>query len=186
MSSIDWNLLLAQVGGTTAIVAAIAWLTRSVIQQGLSREIETHKANLRRQVDLAIESLRIHDKDRTEAHKRLFAFAKRIGNKTFPLAEDRQHGFRRVMGSDYWEKLQLDQVYFSDRAAEILDHFEGMYICMNRGELVDETADEVDGFLENEVFEQCQELAAYARSAMCALRTAVRQSDASGAAPRHR
>jgi len=184
--SIDWNLLLAQVGGTTAIVAAIAWLARSVIQQGLSREIETHKANLRNQVDSAIEGLRIHDKDRTEAHKRLFAFAKRVGNETFPMAEDKQRGFRQVMASDYWEKLQLDQVYFSDRAAEILDHFEDMYTCMKRGELVDDTADEVERFLDKEVFAQSQELSAYARSAMHALRTAVQQSDAADAAPRRR
>lgn len=182
--SVDWNLLFAQVGGTTVIVAAVAWLTRSIIQQGLSRDIETHKANLRHQVNSAIEGLRIHDKDRTEAHKRLFAFAKRVGNETFPMAEDKRGGFRRLMASDYWEKVQLDQVYFSDRAAEILDYFENMYVCMKHGELVDDTADEVDAFLDTEVFAQSQELSAYARSAMHALRAAVQQSDAADAAPR--
>ena len=184
--SVDWNLLFAQVGGTTVIVVAVAWLTRSIIKQGLSRDIETHKANLRHQVDSAIAGLRIHDKDRTEAHKRLFAFAKRVGNETFPMAEDKQGGFRRVMASDYWEKVQLDQVYFSDRAAEILDHFEDMYTCMKRGELVDNTADEVEGFLDKEVFAQSQELSAYARSATHTLRTAVQQSEAADAASRRR
>ena len=184
--NIDWNLLLAQVGGTTAIVAAIAWLTRFVIQRGFSLELETHKANLRNQVDSAIEALRIHDKDRTQAHKRLFAFANRVRNETFPMAEDKERGFERVMASDYWGKLQLDQIYFSDRAAEILAHFEGMYTCMNRGELADNNADEVRRFFDKQVFAQSQELSTYARSATHALRTAVQQSNAAAAAPRRR
>jgi len=144
---IDWQLLLAQVGGTTAVVAAVAWLARSLLLQGFSRDLETHKAILRSQVDTALENLRIHDRERTEAFKRLYSFAKSIGNETFPSAEDRNAGFDRAMDDLYWSRLQMDQIYFSDRAEEILDHYAEMHVCMRRHELSEDTANETETFL---------------------------------------
>ncbi len=67
-----WDQVLAQVGVAGAAVAAFAWVARSWITSSFEKGIETHKAQLRREVDVAIERLRLHDPARTEVHKRLF------------------------------------------------------------------------------------------------------------------
>jgi hypothetical protein len=174
---IDWNLLLAQLGGTTAIVGAIVWLARSFLLQSFSRDLETYKADLRRQVDTSLENIRIHDRERTEAFKRLYAFAKNIRNETFPLAEDREAAFNRAMDTLYWSKLQMDQIYFPDRAERILDTYAEMHVCMRRQELSDVTANETDVFLEREAFELAGELAQIARLATEPVRRATHQED---------
>jgi len=172
---INWELFLTQLGGTTAIVAAIAWLARSILLHGFSHDLETHKANLRRNVDTAIEHLRLHDHDRTEAQKRLYRFAKTIENETFPLAENKCEGFRRKMKELYWSTLQLDQIYYSDRVDEILEHFAEMDICMRCAELAEETKSEIHTFLECEAFSQAEELARLARAATESIREAIQQ-----------
>lgn len=171
---IDWQLVLTQVGGTTVIVAAIAWLAKSLVLQGFVRDLETHKANLREEVDMAIEQLKIHDGERTDALKRLYVFAKTLENETFPMAEDRDKGFRQAMDNLYWGRLQMDQIYFSDRADEILDRFAEMHVCMRRHELAEETEDEIGTFLEEEASNLAEELARLARAAAGPLRSSAR------------
>ena len=182
---IDWNLLLAQVGGTTAIIGAVAWLARSLLLKSFSHELETHKANLRRQVETSLESLRLHDRERTEAFKRLYALAKAIENETFPSSEDRIAGFDRVMDSLYWSKLQMDQIYFPDRVEKILDHFAEMHVCMKRQELSEDTADEAESFLEKKAFVMAGELAQLARVATESIRKNLATSDGSNSAILH-
>lgn len=175
---IDWQVLLAQVGSTTAIVSAIAWLARSLLAHGFTRDIETHKAELRSQVDTAIEHLRIHDHDRIEAFKRLYVFAKTVENVTYPQAEGRRQGFDCAMEDLYWTKLQLDQIYFPDSAAQVLEHFAEMYVCMRDGGLAEDTRNETDAFLKMEVFDQSRGLARLARAATAPLRGADQQAQA--------
>lgn len=83
---------------------------------------------------LRVERLKIHDMERALAHKRLFAFAKRLEARTFPMAERKEQAFNRLMEEEYLDKLQLDLIYFSDRVFEILDRFEDHFTCMNSGE----------------------------------------------------
>lgn len=110
---------------------------------------------------LRVERLKLHERDRSLAHKRLFAFAKRMETRTFPMADDKVRAFSRLMEEEYIDKLQLDLIYFSDRAFKILDTFEDHFICMTRGELRDDTSWE--DLIDQQVFEDSRELARLAR-----------------------
>lgn len=118
---------------------------------------------------LHVERLKLHDRDRALAHKRLFAFAKRMETRTFPMAEDKVRAFSRLMEEEYLDKLQLDLIYFSDRAFKILDTFEDHFTCMTRGELRDDT--NWEEFIDQHVFEHARELATLARDATRDLRS---------------
>ncbi len=115
---------------------------------------------------LAVEKLRLHDKDRTLAHKKLFTLAKRIENATFPMAENKDTDFREIMRNEYMEGVQMDLIYFSDEVAQILERFEEKFICMTRGELAGDTEDGVTSFLEKQAFGDARRLGTLARAAM--------------------
>jgi len=97
----------------------------------------------------SIEKLKIHDKDRTEAYKRLLAFSRKLRNETFPLAEHKRSAFIDIMKNEYLQRLELDYVYFSEDTTTILDELESRYVCMTRGELISEMdAEEENDFVE--------------------------------------
>ncbi len=50
--------MVTLVGGTTAAIAVIAWLTKSLLGQFLKKDVEQHKALLRAQTDAELEKLR--------------------------------------------------------------------------------------------------------------------------------
>lgn len=115
----------------------------------------------------SIEKLKIHDKDRIEAYKRLLAFTRKLGNETFPLAEDKKTAFINVMKNEYWQRVELDYVYFSDDTTKILDEFESRYVCMTRGELIPEMdTDEEDDIFEKKLFSMTEDLAKFAKNAV--------------------
>lgn len=115
----------------------------------------------------SIEKLKIHDKDRTEAYKRLLAFSRKLRNETFPLAENKRSAFVHIMENEYLERLELDYVYFSEDTTTILDEFKSRYFCMTRGELIPEmdTEEEKD-FIENKLYSMAEDLAKQARKAV--------------------
>ena|SRR5438445_8034663 len=115
---------------------------------------------------LEVEKLKIHEKDRTLAHKKLFIFAQHLEDETFPMAECKRLEFIRIMDGEYLGSLQMEAVYFSEEINKTLDQFRGMYSCTTRGELGPETEDEVTRFLEEEVFEDARKLAVLARKAI--------------------
>lgn len=55
---IDWNALFAQLGATATLVAAVAWIARSLGTHWLSRDIEAYRAALKREGDAEIEALK--------------------------------------------------------------------------------------------------------------------------------
>jgi len=107
---------------------------------------------VKRQFD--IERVRLHEKDKVEALKRLLKFAREMRNGTFPLAEEKRRAFLNIMRSHFFGKLELDYVYFSDEVTKLLDDLEERYICMTRGELIPEMdAKEENEFIEHKLFE---------------------------------
>lgn len=113
----------------------------------------------------AIEKLRLHDKDRIEAHKRLFLFARKMSNETFPLADNKLSAFKCLMKKEYFGKIDIDSVYYPDAVIEILDKLESQYICMTRGELIPEMDEkELELFIENELFNYAKKLRKAAKS----------------------
>lgn len=115
----------------------------------------------------SIEKLKIHDKDRTEAYKRLLAFSRKLRNETFPLAENKRSAFVHIMENEYLERLELDYVYFSEDTTTILDEFESRYFCMTRGELIPEMdTEEENDFIENKLYSMAEDLAKQARKAV--------------------
>lgn len=115
----------------------------------------------------SIEKLKIHDKDRIEAYKRLLAFSRKLGNETFPLAENKRAAFVHVMKNEYWQRVELDYVYFSEDTTKLLDEFESRYVCMTRGELIPEMdTEEENNFLEKKLFSMTEDLAKRAKKAV--------------------
>lgn len=55
-----WQSILLAIGGNTVFLAVLGWLTRSFVQNSLSRDLERHKSALLLQTQLATEQLR-HD-----------------------------------------------------------------------------------------------------------------------------
>ena len=115
--------------------------------------------------DITLERLKIHDKDKLEAHKKLFAFARRLANETFPLAEDKANRFRKVMKT-HFEAVDEGYIYFDKEAQEILDHCEEAYVCINEPDLVEETDNYVSDFLRKKIFNEAKMLKKVAKKGM--------------------
>lgn len=112
-----------------------------------------------------IERLKLHDSARVEAYKRVALFAGKISGSVFPLAEDKQSAFNRIMRKHYLGQIEQDYIYFNSRIQGILDEFEEQYVCMNRLELIPETEAEREQFLEKRAFDLAQSLRQEAREA---------------------
>ena len=80
---------------------------------------------------LKIERVKLFDKDRTEAYRRLLRFAHKIKNHTFPLAEDKREEFIRIMEQDYLGSVEHDLIYFDEASAKILDELE-IPLCVHK------------------------------------------------------
>jgi hypothetical protein len=114
-----------------------------------------------------IERVRLHEKDSVDAHKRLLKFARELRNDTFPLAEDKRRGFKDLMSKCYIGQLELDYVYFSEEATQVLDILEEQYVCLTRSELISEIdPDEEKEFVERKLFVLADELAVYVKRTM--------------------
>jgi len=93
-----------------------------------------------------IEKIRLHDKDRVSAYRRLYVFARNLEKDTFPLSERKEKHFLDMMRSSSYRKIQLDAVYFTDEISNILEELEDNFICSTRGELIFDTEEEVSKF----------------------------------------
>src|SRR5437870_11170454 len=77
--------------------------------------------------NLEVEKLKIHEKDRTQAHKNLLLFAQHLEDETFPEAQYKRQEFMRIIECEYLGKLQMEAIYFSEEINKTLDRFRGMY-----------------------------------------------------------
>jgi hypothetical protein len=116
---------------------------------------------------LEIERVKLFDKDRTEAYRRLLRFAHKLKNHTFPLAEDKRKEFKSIMEQDYFGSIEHDLIYFDDTSIKILDELDSRYVCMTHPDLIPEMdRDEEREFLEKKLFGLSEELASQVRKVM--------------------
>jgi hypothetical protein len=101
---------------------------------------------------LVLEKLKIYGKEKLEAYRRLFAFAQKLRDRCFPLADRKQNDFISIMSNYYKDKLELDVFYFDSNIIKILKEFNEMYICMTAPDLIPETEDAVKAFFEDKLF----------------------------------
>ena len=120
---------------------------------------------VKRQFD--IERMRLHEKDRVEAHRRLLTFARHLRNEVFPLAQDKEVAFTRLMQEQYFGTLELDYVYFADSVATILEFIEDRFACLTRPELIPEIPeDDLEKFLEEDLYHRAGDLIAHVKQSM--------------------
>jgi hypothetical protein len=115
---------------------------------------------------LALEKVRAHGKDRIEANRKLFLFAQRLLNRTFPLASNKKTAFLAIMDKEYFGALEKDLLYLDDKSLELLELLESQYVCMTDGDLVPEMdATEERAFIEETLYKHANLLRERARAA---------------------
>jgi hypothetical protein len=70
---IDWQVLLTTLGGTSVLITALAWLSKTIISSIFTKDLEKFKAELKESGDLAIEKFR--SKIQLEAQKRIIEYS---------------------------------------------------------------------------------------------------------------
>ena len=70
---IDWQVLLTTLGGTSILIAALAWLSKTIISSIFTKDLERFKAELKESGDLAIEKFR--SEVQLEAQKRIIEYS---------------------------------------------------------------------------------------------------------------
>lgn len=134
-------------------------LVGAIVGGTITGAITLFKTFLDNRAKIRIEKLRIHDDNVIEAYKRLFVFAQRLSNETFPLAEYKFDNFRRMMANSF-ESIEFDRIYFSKEINDILEEFNSAFVCMTSPDLIPETEDYVKDFIENKLFDNANKLKA--------------------------
>ena len=102
---------------------------------------------------IKIEKMKMHDKDKLEAYKKLFVFARTITKVCYPLADDHLSGFMNIMKGLFENEIATYYLYYNPKILEILDKFDDMYFSSrNRGNLTIEEGEELDKFVNEEFF----------------------------------
>jgi hypothetical protein len=113
--SIDWQVLINTLGGGVVILAAAAWLIRTVLNHALAKDTETFKARLKADADVETEKLRSSLQMIAAEHQIRFAnlHAKRaevIAEIYSQMVDAEQHG-QRFVWVDVFDKTQRPQAY---------------------------------------------------------------------------
>jgi hypothetical protein len=145
--TIDWQQVLSTIGSTAVIVGAAAFLTKSLINQFLTRDIEKFKARLKADADMEIEKLknslqmvalehqvrfsRLHEK-RAEVIADLYARlvdAEREGDHFVKVAswddEKGRESFRTTNQNllDLYYFVEKNGIYLPDSVCDLLTNF---------------------------------------------------------------
>jgi hypothetical protein len=106
---------------------------------------------------VSLEKIKLHEKDKCEAYKKLYSFVTKISNATFPLSVDKQIRFEEIMKADFSD-VQNFILYYSEDISKILEEFESAYVCMTETDLIPDTEDFVDDFIHNKVYDYADKL----------------------------
>jgi len=97
---------------------------------------------------IKLQRIKIHDKDKLEAYKNLFNFARIITNTYHPIADNEISDFTRIMKGRFEQEIKPHLLYYSPQISKILDEFDGMYFCAtNRGDLTEESDKQLQEFI---------------------------------------
>ncbi len=120
----DWQYLLKTLGGTSIVIAAIAWLSRKLIQYYLAKDLENYKSNLKAQNQIAIEQLRAALQ--VEAQRRSVEFESLHEKRVATIADLYAHLF------DMQSLIQ--RLYFEYQGREIKEDIDRKLFRKNRKE----------------------------------------------------
>ncbi len=147
-------------------MTSIKSVTTDVIKIGLPAivaAVATYKAT-RGHIDL--ERVRVHEKERMEANRKLFMFARKLSAKTFPLAQRKEQAFLTIMRQSYFGKLEDVSLYLSDESLALLDELENQFTCMTDPDLIPEMdPGEQSKFFEQGLYDSANKLVVLARKA---------------------
>lgn len=113
---------------------------------------------LNNKTKLKMERIKLHDNDCLESHKKLLVFAERIRKGCFPVVAEKREVFEGIMKTSYENDIEMNRVYFSPEVNKILNKFSDIYVCMTHPDLSDFSEDEYYDFLDNEVYDNANEL----------------------------
>jgi len=143
-TSSDFNII----NGLFALTGALIGFVSSLI-----KDLITNRQKI------TLEKVKIHERNRLEAYKRLFGFAREITSTCFPLAQDKRDTFIGTMERVYKNKIELDYPYFTLQIIEILDRFNDRYICMTDPDLIPEMdREDEEKFLEKQLYDDAQKI----------------------------
>lgn len=128
-------------------------LAGTLIGLGVSllRDIFNNRSKIR------LEKLKLHDRERIEAYKKLFVFAKRLTDYTYPAAEHKREMFEVMMKNDFRKQVEPNYIYFNEEIMEILDTFNHNYVILRDGLEIDFPGMQKD-FYEKELYELSKKL----------------------------
>jgi hypothetical protein len=124
---------------------------------GIGGSIIREAINNRSQIKL--ERVKIHDKDKLEAYKILFNFARDITSTYHPLANNQISDFIGIMEGRFEKAIKPHLLYYSPQISKILDEFDSMYFCAtNRGDLSEESDKQLQKFISEGFFKSAIKL----------------------------
>lgn len=123
--TINWRVLLTTLGGGTAILGAVAWLIRTVLNHALTRDAEAFKARLKADTDIEAEKLKSSLQIVAFEHQIRFSslHAKRaevIAEIYSQMVEVEQHG-KRFVYVDVFD--QTRQQAYSETMKRLVEFF---------------------------------------------------------------
>jgi hypothetical protein len=134
--------------GWFALFGAALVLIGSII-----REVINNRCKIK------LERIKIHDKDKLEAYKKLFNFARGVINTYYPLANNEISDFTRMMKGQFEQEIKPHLLYYSPQILKILDEYDGMYFdAMNRSDLSEESDKQLQKFISEGFFESALKL----------------------------
>lgn len=98
------------------------------------------------------ERIKLHDKEKIDAYKQLFVLIRKLSNSCYPLADNKHSAFLAIMKNYYKNKVELMYPYYSSDIMSKLDTLDSNYTCLTEPDLIPETQDEVNDFINNELF----------------------------------
>jgi len=130
---------------SSTIFALIGVVVGAVFTGGIAilRDHLNNKSKIR------LEEMRLHDKEKRDAHKRLFVFFQKFSNKVYPLASRKQEVFIDDMRT-YLEECRSDLIWFSPQICDIIRELEGHYLCLTEPDLREDTREETERYFRND------------------------------------
>lgn len=120
----NWQALITTLGGTGILVAALAWLSRSLISSLLTKDFEKYKAELKSKSELAIEEFK--SSMQLESQKRIIEYTSLHGKRAEVIADL----YSRLFQLQGW----IQRLLFEYQHREIREDLDKKYYQKNREE----------------------------------------------------
>ena len=113
------------------------------------------KELLTTRTQLKLERLRLHERERLDAFKKLYGFVTHAGAMLFPPEEPRRD-FIAVMKHSFSEDVKPNMLYYPAEIRDILYQFESQYSCLSNPDLIPRVG--FDEFMDKHIFRSLESL----------------------------